>query len=120
MEVLPRGARDRPSRVIERIVPVDFQTACTPIGVRLQDCLADSDQPTALEGLVLEADYEELTEAVAALPERERTVIQEYYYKGSYLKTIGDELGVTESRICQIHRAALKMLERSLLRVRAA
>ena len=117
---LPRGARNRASRVIECIVPVDFQTATSSIGVKLQDCLGDWGQPSALDGLELEADYEELTEAVDALPERERTVIREYYYKGSYLKAIGDELGVTESRICQIHRAALKMLVRNLLRLRAA
>lgn len=117
---LPRGARNRASRVIECIVPVDFQTATSPVGVKLQDCLADAGQPSALDGLELQADYEELTEAVESLPERERTVIREYYYKGSFLKTIGDELGVTESRICQIHRAALKMLERNLLRLRAA
>ena len=119
-DALPRGARNRASRMIESIMPVDFQTATSPIGVKLQDCLADWGQPSALDGLELQADYEELTEAVDALPERERTVIREYYYNGNFLKEIGDELGVTESRICQIHRAALKMLERSLLRLRAA
>lgn len=120
MESLPRGARERPGCVIHSINPVDFQSARAAHGARLQDCLEDSDQPSALDGLELQADYEELLEAVEALPDRERKVIRRYYYEGSYLKTIGAELGVTESRICQIHRRALKLLERSLLRLRAA
>ena len=86
----------------------------------MQDCLEDHEQPSALDGLELLADHAELLEAVEALPERERIVIRRHYYDGRYLKTIGLELGVTESRICQIHRRALKMLELSLLRLRAA
>lgn len=114
LDVLPRGARERASRVIERIVPVDFQTACTPIGVKLQDCLPDPDPTSALDMLELEADHEEVAAAISMLPDREREVVIEYYYKNRYLKEIGDELGVTESRICQIHRNALKMLRQLL------
>lgn len=119
-DALPRDARKRASRVIECIVPVDFQTATSPVGVKLQDCLADSSAPTALDGLELAADYEELREAIAALPDRESTVIREYYYKGRFLKAIGDELGLTESRVCQIHRKALAIMERYLVSLRAA
>ena len=117
MESLPRGARERPGCLIHSISPVDFQSTSA---TRLQDCLGDSDQPSALDGLELLADHHEVLEAVEALPDRERQVIHRYYFEGSYLKAIGAELGVTESRVCQIHRGALKMLERSLLRFRAA
>lgn len=51
-----------------------------------------------------------LAGAIAALPERERTVIVSYYERGMSLRQIGERLGVTESRICQIHGQALKKL----------
>jgi RNA polymerase sigma factor for flagellar operon FliA len=40
---------------------------------------------------------------MARLPERERTVLGLYYFEGMTLAQIGEILGVTESRICQIH-----------------
>lgn len=120
MAPLPRGANQHTNGVIRSITPVDFQSARTARGVSFQDWLEDPDQPSALDGLELLADHEELLEAVETLPERERTVIHRHYFEGSYLKAIGAELGVTESRACQIHRRALKMLERSLLRLRVA
>src|SRR3990172_6913798 len=44
-----------------------------------------------------------LTDAINRLPERERLVVTLYYYEGLTLAEIGEVLGVTESRICQIH-----------------
>lgn len=120
MGPLPRGANLQTKCLIRSITPVDFQSARTARGVSFQDWLEDADQPSALDRLEHLADRDELLEAVETLPERERTVIHRHYFEGFYLKTIGAELGVTESRACQIHRRALKMLERSLLRLRAA
>ena len=37
------------------------------------------------------------------MPERERLVLTLYYYEGLTLAEIGQVLGVTESRVCQIH-----------------
>lgn len=51
-----------------------------------------------------------LREAVAKLPERERTVLGLYYYEGLTLAQIGEIIGVTESRICQIHTRAVLQL----------
>jgi RNA polymerase sigma factor FliA len=115
---LPRGAQNRASRVIETVVPVDFQTATTPIGVRLQDCLYDPQQESALDGLELKADHAEVVDAVQTLPERERRVIRQYYFERRRLAEIGKEMGVTESRVCQLHRAALVMLRDALIKVR--
>jgi RNA polymerase sigma factor for flagellar operon FliA len=51
-----------------------------------------------------------LGEAVEALPERERAVITAYYRQGRSMRDIAEELGVSESRISQLHARALKML----------
>ncbi len=115
---LPRGAGQRASRIIEKIIPIDFQTATTPIGVRLQDTLHDPNQASTTEGLELTADHEEVVEAIASLPDRERRVIVEYYFDRRKLADIGADLGVTESRACQIHRAALVLLRDILVQQR--
>ena len=110
MSWLPRGAENRSSRVIETIVPVDFQAARTPVGTRLQDCLSDRTAGTPFDGLLLAADHDEVVAAVEALPDRERNVVVEHYYAQKQLKEIGRDMGVTESRVCQLHRRALRLL----------
>ena len=44
------------------------------------------------------------------MPDRERLVLTLYYYEGLTLSEIGDVLGVTESRVCQIHTKAILQL----------
>jgi RNA polymerase sigma factor for flagellar operon FliA len=51
-----------------------------------------------------------LADAINRLPEREKTVLTLYYYEGLTLAEIGSILGVTESRICQIHTKAVIQL----------
>lgn len=51
-----------------------------------------------------------LAEAIDRLPERERLVVALYYHEGLTLKEIGRVLGVTESRVCQIHTKAILRL----------
>ena len=48
-----------------------------------------------------------LASAINALPEREKKVIIFYYFEGMTLARIGQFMGVTESRICQIHTKAV-------------
>ncbi|HEY6425741.1 MAG TPA: FliA/WhiG family RNA polymerase sigma factor [Acidimicrobiales bacterium] len=55
-----------------------------------------------------------LIAAVDGMPERERTVLLMYYYDELTLSEIGDVLGVTESRVCQIHTKALRQLRSKL------
>ena len=57
---------------------------------------------------------EALVKAVDGMPEREKTVLMMYYYDGLTLTEIGDVLGVTESRVCQIHTKALRQLRSKL------
>jgi RNA polymerase sigma factor FliA len=71
-----------------------------------------------------EASYEDvelkalLADSVNRMSEREKTVIVLYYFEGMTLAQIGEVLGVTESRICQMHTKAVlglraKMSERT-------
>lgn len=55
-----------------------------------------------------------LTESIKQLGDRERTVLSLYYYEGLTLAEIGDILGVTESRVCQIHTKAVLQLRARL------
>ena len=55
-----------------------------------------------------------LASAVDRLGEREKTVLGLYYYEGLTLAEIGEVLGVTESRICQIHTKAVIQLRARL------
>jgi len=56
-----------------------------------------------------------LSDAINRLPERERLVITLYYYEGMTLSEIGAVLGVTESRICQIHTKSVMSLRNRML-----
>jgi RNA polymerase sigma factor for flagellar operon FliA len=51
-----------------------------------------------------------LADAINRMPDRERLVLTLYYYEGLTLAEIGAVLGVTESRVCQIHTKAILQL----------
>lgn len=65
------------------------------------------------EGVQKDAFKQSLAEAIAGLPERERLVIALYYDEEMNLREIGQVLGVSESRVCQIHsQATLRLRSR--------
>ena len=55
-----------------------------------------------------------LADAINRMPDRERLVLTLYYYEGMTLAEIGNVLGVTESRVCQIHTKAIFQLRSRL------
>jgi RNA polymerase sigma factor for flagellar operon FliA len=55
-----------------------------------------------------------LHRAIARLPERQRTAIELSLFEGLPLREIGDRMGVTESRVCQLQKRAVEMLRRAL------
>jgi RNA polymerase sigma factor for flagellar operon FliA len=57
---------------------------------------------------------EKLTSAIDVLPERERLVVTLYYHEELTLREIGEMLGLTEGRICQIHSQAVTRLRQAL------
>ena len=80
--------------------------------------LVDTLEDTKAEDPVLAFESEEtkflLAKAINTLPEREKIVVTLYYYEGLTLAEIGQVLGVTESRICQMHTKAVLQLRAKL------
>jgi len=73
----------------------------------LVDTLEDTDSPDPVMTFENEEMRQILAKSVNVLPERERLVITLYYYEGLTLAEIGGVLGVTESRVCQMHTKAV-------------
>ena len=78
--------------------------------INLIDTIEDTDAPDPSRAYRKQAVKEILAAAIQRLPERERIVIGLYYYEGLTLKEIGEVLGVTESRISQLHTKAILRL----------
>lgn len=79
------------------------------------DTLASGDRDTDPELYAMrEHAKERLRAAFAELPERDQKVAVMLYGQNLTLKTIGDVLGVSESRICQIHAQLLQKLRAQL------
>jgi RNA polymerase sigma factor for flagellar operon FliA len=68
------------------------------------------DQESSLDGITREEQIESLAQALARLPERERTVLVLYFYEDLNLRQIAELLHLTESRISQIRSAALNRI----------
>jgi RNA polymerase sigma factor for flagellar operon FliA len=67
--------------------------------------------PGILDGLQKEDMQKIIAEAVASLPERERLVMALYYDEELNLREIGAVMGVSESRVSQIHSQAVIRLQ---------
>ncbi|HFE39220.1 MAG TPA: RNA polymerase sigma factor FliA [Gammaproteobacteria bacterium] len=74
------------------------------------DQLTD-EKGSPLDGLQKEDFRDSLSEAISSLPERERLVMALYYNEELNLREIGEVLGVSESRVCQIHSQAVIRLQ---------
>lgn len=73
-----------------------------------------------LELLESADDRAGLVRAIDALPEREKLVMALYYDEELNLREIGDVMGVTESRVCQLHSQAIARLRVQVLGTRPA
>ena len=82
--------------------------------VSLLDTLHDPDAPDPQQLLDASELKDRLADAISALPEREKLVIALYYYENLTLREIGEVLGVTESRISQLHTKAVLRLKSRL------
>ncbi|WP_205696188.1 FliA/WhiG family RNA polymerase sigma factor [Conexibacter sp. SYSU D00693] len=81
---------------------------------RLDTIAADDDRLDPVFATATEEAKTKFRAAFAQLPQREREVAVLLYVKGMTLAEIGDILGVSESRVCQIHGALKKTLRLAL------
>jgi len=82
--------------------------------VSLLDTLEDDTIAQPAEVLDETETREALADAIARLPEREKLVVTLYYYEELTLREIGEVLGVTESRVSQLHTKAILRLKSRL------
>ena len=85
--------------------------------VSLLDTISDPRAADPQEYLASSEVKDALTEAVAGLPEREQLGVALYYYENLTLREIGEVLGVTESRVSQLHTKAVMRLRSALQEV---
>jgi len=79
----------------------------------------DSTDPAIETDLLSDVDSTDrkvLADAISELPEREKLVLTLYYYEELTMREIGEVLGVTESRVSQIHKKAILRLKARLAR----
>ncbi|HWP33800.1 MAG TPA: RNA polymerase sigma factor WhiG [Solirubrobacterales bacterium] len=82
--------------------------------VSLLDTISDPRADDPQESLASSEIKDRLTEAIGSLPEREQLVVALYYYENLTLREIGEVLGVTESRVSQLHTKAVMRLKSGL------
>jgi RNA polymerase sigma factor for flagellar operon FliA len=82
--------------------------------IALIDTIEDVDAPDPQLSLSQTEMREAIGEAIARLPEREKLVVTLYYYEELTLREIGEVLGVTESRVSQLHTKAILRLKARL------
>jgi RNA polymerase sigma factor for flagellar operon FliA len=82
--------------------------------VSLLDTIKDPTAVDPQEALDTTEIRDKLADTIESLPERERLVIALYYYENLTLREIGEVLGVTESRVSQLHTKAVIRLKGTL------
>jgi RNA polymerase sigma factor FliA len=82
--------------------------------VSLLDTLQDPDAPDPAQVIDATDLKDRVADAIARLPEREKLVVALYYYENLTLREIGEVLGVTESRVSQLHTKAVLRLRSRL------
>jgi RNA polymerase sigma factor for flagellar operon FliA len=85
--------------------------------VSLLDTIKDPRADDPQESLDSSEIKDRLTSAIASLPEREQLVVALYYYENLTLREIGEVLGVTESRVSQLHTKSVMRLKSHLQQV---
>src|SRR5918995_436194 len=82
--------------------------------VSLLDTLQDPDALDPSQVMDATDMKDRVADAISRLPEREKLVVALYYYENLTLREIGEVLGVTESRVSQLHTKAVLRLKSRL------
>lgn len=90
--------------------PVSLESE--PNGRRLSDQIGDDGDDEVHGAVELAERRSAIRDAINGLPSRERLVVSRSYFEEKPLREIARELGVTESRVCQLRAQALARLRR--------
>lgn len=106
---------------LERVKPVCFFSLQEPVGsseesdpLSFEDVVADPRSKTSGDVCIHEEDKHVLLEQLELLPERQKQVLSLYYLEDLRLKEIAEILGLTESRVSQIHTLAVSRLRKAV------
>ena len=113
---VPRKARQRSRRTgepVAALVSLDGGRADGESDSHA-DKLADDGCPIPGADLLSAERRQELILTLNRLPEREKMIVTQHYFHGVQLAAIARQLGVTESRVSQLHGRALRMLREGL------
>lgn len=97
------------------VVAIEDLVAAGKESGSLVDTLPDDDAVDPAAVLVDQDNRRQLAEAIAQLAERDRVVVSLYYFESLTLAEIGKVLGVTESRVSQLHTRAVLRLRAKLV-----
>jgi RNA polymerase sigma factor FliA len=132
MDFVPRSVRDKLRAVQRAQLALEERLGRSPEQAQLRDLqnqasgshanlddfdLADELTSAADHAVEQGDDNASLMRVVEELGERDRVIIALYYFEGLTLSEIGQVLGVTESRVSQLHRRATTTLRETLLRL---
>lgn len=101
LDRIERGARIRSVTSLDAPVSADNDTPIINTLATDEDLIGEWSAAEMTDDVV---------EAIRRLPERERQAVTMYYLEERALKDIGDELGVSESRACQLRRQGVERL----------
>ena len=83
-------------------------------GVKLSELIKDPESPDPFDYVLKEEGRAYLAEAIESLSDKEKLLLSLYYQEELNLREIGVVLGVSESRVCQIHGRAITRLRKML------
>jgi len=108
----------RLGRTIVRINTIEstspLATAESVNGANLPPVMVPAEMPSPDKACERGEVATRVRDAIKALPWRERKVIGLYYYGDVTMKKIGNEIGVNESRVSQLHARAVQRLRKML------
>jgi RNA polymerase sigma factor for flagellar operon FliA len=107
-KVLARGGEVTQGSCVRRLVSLDASYGDFEGGTPL----ADPQSPQADELADQSAQHERLRDALCGLPPRQREAIELGLFEGLPLREIGDRMGISESRVCQLQKRAVQHLQR--------
>lgn len=82
--------------------------------ITVMGIIEDKNSPSPEQSYEKEEEIETLAKAIDSLKEKDKTVLNLYYYEGLTLKEIGKVLSVSESRVCQLHSRAIRNLREKM------